>query len=542
MMENKKKIENKMDISELVDGIGIYAIQHIASSKVYIGKSVQIRTRLMQHQNALLKGFHYNMKLQNAYNKYGAEAFKAITLELVDEENLGKKELYWSEKYNSFENGYNISAIEEKQTAWYISDEQIAQHKGYKLNKKKVIEICHLLNKKTPLTEIATKFGVKVSAISKIKDGESWVNVSKDILIQDELFKRAKLTKMEVKGICNLMKKQVPIKEIAKKYNVSSKTITNVRNGKIEPDISAKILDKSVKYNTDSKLTDEDVTKICHMINNNVPLTKIKKTFGISYGMVRNIRDGKAWKHKTNLLIKQDSIKRLKLLTSEDVIDICRMINNGILAKKIARKHGIHTTTVYDIANGKSHIDVAKLELNKDNIPFTPILTEDVVVDICNMLNDKKRVFEIAEKHDIPTKTVYEIKNGVIWENVSQLFLKKKPIPRKVLTAKDVTNICIMLNNNIPVKMIAESHQIDISTIYKIKKGKSWANISKSVLKQTLTPSKPEYLTDICYMLDNNIPVKKIAEKHNLPVAKIYRIKYKMVQTPKGENKLNLVT
>jgi hypothetical protein len=55
---------------------GVYQIKHKATGRVYIGSSMNIRTRLKWHRNALRRGGHHSRKLQRAWNKYGEAAFE----------------------------------------------------------------------------------------------------------------------------------------------------------------------------------------------------------------------------------------------------------------------------------------------------------------------------------------------------------------------------------------------------------------------------------------------------------------------------------
>jgi len=53
---------------------GVYAISSIRKpSRIYVGSSVNIGKRWKEHKNELKSGRHANGRLQNHYNKYGAE-------------------------------------------------------------------------------------------------------------------------------------------------------------------------------------------------------------------------------------------------------------------------------------------------------------------------------------------------------------------------------------------------------------------------------------------------------------------------------------
>ena len=60
---------------------GIYKIINTINAKFYIGSSNNVRKRCMDHFRELRKFEHYNMKLQNSWNKYGEDYFE---FELVE--------------------------------------------------------------------------------------------------------------------------------------------------------------------------------------------------------------------------------------------------------------------------------------------------------------------------------------------------------------------------------------------------------------------------------------------------------------------------
>ena len=91
--------------------IGIYKITNLINNKCYIGQSQDIATRFREHRYLLRQNKYGNNKIQNAWNKYGEEAFD-FTYEVFDLENaaeLNTLEKIYIRKYNSYENGYNLT-------------------------------------------------------------------------------------------------------------------------------------------------------------------------------------------------------------------------------------------------------------------------------------------------------------------------------------------------------------------------------------------------------------------------------------------------
>jgi group I intron endonuclease len=86
---------------------GIYKIHNTAINKIYIGASKDIYTRHNQHILSLNYGDHYNKALQNDWNEYTESKFLFEILELCTADQLFEKEVYWIDKLNSYNEGYN---------------------------------------------------------------------------------------------------------------------------------------------------------------------------------------------------------------------------------------------------------------------------------------------------------------------------------------------------------------------------------------------------------------------------------------------------
>ena len=75
------------------DVCGLYKIVNMVTQQCYVGQSQNVKKRLSEHFRLLKFGKHTNRHLQNAYNKYGADAFKGeIEIECQSLEELDKLE------------------------------------------------------------------------------------------------------------------------------------------------------------------------------------------------------------------------------------------------------------------------------------------------------------------------------------------------------------------------------------------------------------------------------------------------------------------
>ena len=90
-------------------GMGIYKIINVINNKFYIGSAVNFSRRKARHFSELRHNKHNNSKLQNAWNKYGEQAFVFVTVEEVfDKKLLLEVENRWLKEHVGKDYCYNI--------------------------------------------------------------------------------------------------------------------------------------------------------------------------------------------------------------------------------------------------------------------------------------------------------------------------------------------------------------------------------------------------------------------------------------------------
>lgn len=91
---------------------GIYEIRNKISGKQYIGSSVDVERRRIEHIAALQQGEHFNPHLQHSWNKWGEQNFVFDVIEEVNDrdELLAREQVYLDEGFG-LDNLYNVAEI-----------------------------------------------------------------------------------------------------------------------------------------------------------------------------------------------------------------------------------------------------------------------------------------------------------------------------------------------------------------------------------------------------------------------------------------------
>lgn len=142
--------------------IGIYSITNKINNKRYIGQSIHIEIRWMQHKQPSSRSL-----IGKAIQKYGLDNFIFEVLEECPADSLDEKEEYYINYYNSVvPNGYNIEEKVDGKSFYYTF-----------FTKETLLEIIKDLSEdKLLLSEIAEKYDLSNRTISRINNGYSYYN------------------------------------------------------------------------------------------------------------------------------------------------------------------------------------------------------------------------------------------------------------------------------------------------------------------------------------------------------------------------------
>lgn len=119
-----------------MDQIGfIYTLTCLVNDKVYIGSTRNYKRRIGQHTSRLLLGSHHSKHLQNAWNKYGQDAFRFELVETVDAIFLFAREQFWIWRTNASnaEFGYNtVGSVGSNNGAPHTDESRLAMSRARK--------------------------------------------------------------------------------------------------------------------------------------------------------------------------------------------------------------------------------------------------------------------------------------------------------------------------------------------------------------------------------------------------------------------------
>ena len=110
---------------------GVYKLTNKINGKSYIGGSIDVNRRRMEHFKPSRVSRLIHLPLYEAINKFGREQFEFEILEETNAEDLNAREEYYIKAYDIVKNGYNVSA-----TAFSMHDEDLIKEHSQKLSIK----------------------------------------------------------------------------------------------------------------------------------------------------------------------------------------------------------------------------------------------------------------------------------------------------------------------------------------------------------------------------------------------------------------------
>lgn len=198
------QLENKnINIKDIPELSGVYCIINKCTQKMYIGSSLNLRRRLIQHYSYLRLNKHSNRLLQRNFNKYGEENINIYFVKIFPKSVLLFEEQSNIDNYNTcVPNGLNLRPIAESNLGRIVSNKT--------RNKLRIASTNKHPSEKTREKFRQNNLGKKLSKETKLKIG---------------LYAKIKVINIETKQIFD------SLKEAAIYYGIKNYNLTRYLNG-----------------------------------------------------------------------------------------------------------------------------------------------------------------------------------------------------------------------------------------------------------------------------------------------------------------------
>lgn len=322
----------------------IYMITNDINDKIYVGQSVNTAERFSKHISDAINN-RDNMIIHKAIRKYGKEHFSYSILE-HQIENYDEREQYWINRLNTLQpNGYNIN-IGGKGAGSGIN------HPSASIKSEDILYQIQveLRDKTISMEKIAEKFGVGLDTITGINAGKYY----RDDLIKYPIRESRVWSKEKCKQLVYALKYELDktMEDIAQEYQIDKSQLSEFNNGKTHfMDWVTYPIRISKEVKVDSVVNDI----IYDLINTSITQKEIAKKYNVSAMTVSNINTGT--RHKQDELdypLRKGGKNGGFTCLSPDIVQAIReeLKNTKLSMNKIGEKYEVPSRTVAGINNG----------------------------------------------------------------------------------------------------------------------------------------------------------------------------------------------
>lgn len=203
----------------------IYIITNDINNKVYIGQTIQtLKKRFNGHCCYSKSDRSSSMYIKRAIHKYGKDKFHISLIEECPIDSLNEREIYWIGKYDSYNNGYNLTLGGQSSNSFSIN--KLLNTVDIKKFEDYILEF------KPLATEVAAHFGIcKCSVYNLIKE----LNNPNLILNSYNPKKAKSINDIDSRELISLYNNGWSILDLVKKYHIrKSKISTFLRENGIK--------------------------------------------------------------------------------------------------------------------------------------------------------------------------------------------------------------------------------------------------------------------------------------------------------------------
>lgn len=207
--------------------VTIYCAHCICTGKKYIGQTrKELKERIRQHKNSSCKKKYKNVKFYNAIKKYGWENFIWGIVEEGDINIWNDREIYWIEKYKTYEDGYNLTKGGNNRIVCepQCKEFELMSPTGEIIRGKNIKKFCSENNLNSQ--------NIGNILLGRGKSCKGW-KLPSTKLIGKQSLALTRSREYEIMSPDGELIKGKNVSEFCRKYNLSTGAITNVLNGKL---------------------------------------------------------------------------------------------------------------------------------------------------------------------------------------------------------------------------------------------------------------------------------------------------------------------
>lgn len=224
---------------------GIYKIINKANGKYYVGSSRDISTRWSTHKRALSKRCHRNLKLQCAWDKYGEDSFEFVMVENCSPDRvalLAAEQNHLNKARGDQSVCYNLSFLAGSVEFTEAVRKKLSEKSK---NRKRRKGIPHSAETKMKMSKAQSgsrhsMFGKSPSEETRRKMSEAHLGKKNHFFGKTHTDKskqamrdaNTNMTDADILYIRNFPRYRGSGVELSKKFNVTTPTVSNIRNGK----------------------------------------------------------------------------------------------------------------------------------------------------------------------------------------------------------------------------------------------------------------------------------------------------------------------
>lgn len=323
----------------------IYIIKNRINDKVYIGQTVNPTQRWAQYKSAAKQKPNAQL-ITKAMNLYGFENFQMELLE-SDIESYDEREIYWIEHYNSIApNGYNLTIGGQGTGSGVNAYTSSVSSKEVLSN---IIE--DLLLDDLSLKDISEKYQISYGVINELNQGHTYYNPDLNYPIR----KSKKYSQEKIKQITYALKYELDksLTDIAKEYECDKSFLNDINQGKT---YFREYLTYPIRKFKMKKQQEYLPLLLDDLINTSTPQKELAKKYQISAQTISDVNLGKRG-HQDNLKypLRGDKEKGRTCLTPNELQEIYKLLEeNKVSIAQIARDWGFSPTAIQNINSGKT--------------------------------------------------------------------------------------------------------------------------------------------------------------------------------------------